>query len=314
MMYDTVGLWLSNEEIKENGYLTRIPTLLSNTKETFKQDTGEIYFTGSILGMNASVSNAGVSLSGSICKSYLNDNFKTLNRQDGPRAIEKLADCLKLPMDKANVSRIDIAQNFIVSQSPESYFAFLGDCNHYKRLTQPKSLYYKNGMRTKLFYNKIAEGKANGHVIPPIWANKHVLRYEFRFLNRLPKQLNKVRIQAFNLFEEKFYMELIDRWIQEYESIYKNNLILDSMNMEQVKKPNDFKDQLALTMIKQFGLNHIFECIEQMKAQNQFKHKEYYSRLKTEMRKLCESEFITEKSPLINELDKKIRQVKEYYR
>ena len=91
-MYDTIKFWLPNERIKESGYLQRVPTLLTNAKEIYKQDTGEVYFTGSILGMSVSIGNAGISLKGSICKSYLNDNFKTLTRQDTQRAIEQIQD------------------------------------------------------------------------------------------------------------------------------------------------------------------------------------------------------------------------------
>ena len=115
-MYDTIKFWLPNERIKESGYLQRVPTLLTNAKETYKQDTGEVYFTGSILGMIASISNAGISLKGSICKSYLKDNFKTLVRQDTQRAIEQIQDYINLPILQADVKQIDFAQNIIVSQ------------------------------------------------------------------------------------------------------------------------------------------------------------------------------------------------------
>jgi hypothetical protein len=208
--------------------LQRVPTLLTNAKETYRQDTGEIYFTGSVLGMSASISKAGISLKGSICKSYLNDNFKTLTRQDTQRAIEQLQDFTHLPILQADVKRIDFAQSFTVSQNPQSFFNFLGECHHYKRLTQPKSLYYQNGMRTKLFYNKIAEGKAKGQIIPPIWVNKHILRYELRYTSRLPYQFNKAKIQALDLYNEVFYMDMVERWLKEYESINKNNSILSS--------------------------------------------------------------------------------------
>jgi len=313
-MYDTLYLWLPNEAIKESGYLQRVPTLLTNTKETYKQDTREVYYTGSILGMSASVSDAGISLKGSICKSYLNDNFKTLTRQDTQRAIEQIQDFTHLPINQAKTSRIDFAQSFIVSQDPNFFYQFLGECNHYKRLTQPKSLYYQNGMRTKLFYNKIADGKAKGQIIPSIWANKHILRYELRYMSRLPYQFNKAQIQAKDLYNEVFYMDMVERWIKEYESINKNNSILDKMNIQNIKKPNDVFMQFALLYIKVSGINEAIEVVEQLKAQNQFKHKEYYSRLKADIKKLCKSEVLTENSSLVAELDKKVKQVKEYCR
>lgn len=313
-MYDTLNLWLPYEVIKDSRYLQRVPTLLTNTKETYKQDTGEVYFTGSILDMVTSISSAGISLKGSICKSYLPDNFHTLTRQDTQRAIEKLEDFLILPIKKADVKRLDFAQSFTVSQIPQSYFTFLGECRHYKRLTQPKSLYYQNGMRTKLFYNKIAEGKAKGQILPQVWANKHILRYELRYTSRLPQQFNTAQIQAQNLYDEGFYIGMVERWINEYETIHKNNSILDKMNTKQIETPKDFIYQMALLQIKEVGIQKTFETIEQLKAQNQFKHKEYYSRLKADIKKLYETEILIEGSNLIAELDKKVKQVKEYCR
>lgn len=313
-MYDTLKLWLPNEVIKESGYLNRIPTLLSNVKETYKQETKEVYINGDILGMRASISKSGLSLTGSICKSYLNDNFKTLTRQDAQRAIEQLEDFLNLPIKQADIKRIDFAQSFTVSQSPQNYFAFLGECNRYKRLMQPKSLYYQNSMRTKLFYNKPEEGKAKGQVIPSIWTNKYILRYELRYMSRLLYQFNKAQIQAKDLFNEGFYMDMVERWVYEYESINKNNSILDKMNTKQIETPKDFMYQLALLQIKEVGIQKTLESIEQLKAQNRFKHKEYYSRLKADVKKLCKTDILTEGSALVSELDKKVKQVKEYCR
>ena len=314
-MYDTIRTWLPSELIKDSGYLERVPTLLKNAKVISDRDTGEFLYTnGSMLGMNVNISKAGISLTGSICKSYLQDNFKTLTRQDTERAIEQLECALNLPIQEANLSRIDIAQNFAVSQHPQSFFCFLGECMHYNRLTQPTSLYYQNSKRTKLFYNKKLEGKDKGLLMPPIWQNKHILRYELRYTSRLPKQFNKCHVKVNELYNEIFYIDMIDRWVNEYESISKNNLIFNFMNTDQVKSPNDYINQLALLAINQLGTDRIFAHIEQLKASETFKHKEYYSRLKADIRRLSKTEVLTEKSPLIEELDQKVRQVKEYYR
>lgn len=312
-MYDTIHLWLPSEAIKENGYLQRIPSLLTDVKEVCKEN-GEVYFNGRVKGMSASLSHAGISLKGSICKSYLNDNFKTLTRQDTQRAIEQLEDIINLPIQEANLTRIDFAQSFITAQSPQEYYKFLGECPKYKRLTQPKSLYYQNGLRAKLFYNKIAEGKAKGQTIPSIWANKNVLRYELRYTSRLPYQFKRSQIQAKELHNEVFYIEMVERWAKEYETIEKNNSILDKMDINNIETPKDFIYQLALLQIKEMGIQRTFESIEELKSHNRFKHNEYYSRLKADIKKLCKSEVWTERSSLITELDKKVKQVKEYCR
>lgn len=313
-MYDTINLWLPNDTIKDSGYFERVPTILTNAKETYKQVTGEVYITGSVMGMNTTVSSAGISLKGSICKSYLNDNFKTLTRQDTQRAFEQLDNILGLPVLDAEVKRIDFAESFTVSREPNLFYPLLGQSLHYNRLTQPKSLYYQNSMRTKLFYNKIADSKAKRQVIPSIWANKHILRYELRYTSRLPYQFNREQIKAKDLYDESFYIEMVNRWLNEYKNINKNNLILDKMDIDKIETPKDFLYQLALLQIKDVGIDKVFESIEQLKKQNQFKHKEYYSRLKADIKNLCKSEVLTESSTLLAELDKKVIQVKKYYR
>lgn len=313
-MYDTLKIWLPAEQIKESGYFSRVPTLLDNVEERYKAEKKEVYFTGYFRGLKTSISENGISMEGSICKSYLDNNFKTLTRQDTERAFEQLQDLLHIPLISADVKRIDIAQNFIMKEPVNNYFLHLGTSQYYQRLTQPQTLYYSNKQRTKLFYNKIAEGKAKGYEIPQIWQNKNVLRYELRFLNRLLKQFNTSQIKAFNLFDEQFYIRLIDRWYNEFTNIDKNHTILDKMNTQLIKNPKDFIYQLALLQIRQNGINETLESIEQLKAKNQFKHKEYYSRLKADIKKLCKSETITEGNSLIMELDKKIKRAKEFYR
>ena len=313
-MYDTVKIWLPLEQIKESGYFNRVPTLLDNTEERNKKVKDELYFSGYCKGLKTYVSRNGIGIAGSICKSYLNDNFNTLTRQDTQNAIEQLEDLLHIHLMNADVKRIDIAQNFIVNEPVSNYFSYLGSAQYYQRFNQPQGLYYSNKQRTKLFYNKVAEGKAKGYKIPQIWQNKNVLRYELRLISRLSKQLNKSQIKVFNLFDEVFYMELINRWYNEFKSINKNQTLLEKMDIEQIKTPKDFINQLALLQIKQNGINEIMENVELLKANNNFKHKEYYSRLKTDIKKLCQSEIRTEGSPLMLELEEKIKRAKDFYR
>ena len=313
-MYDTLFLWLPAEWINESGYLDRVPTLLSNIKQTYNSTTEQIYFTGGYEGLNLSVSTSGISIKGSICKSYRKDNFKTLTRQDTERAFESLQDKMSLPILNAKVRRIDFSQSYSVSQLPESYYPLLGDCKGYQRLKQPKSLYYQNGSKTLLFYNKIEEGKSKKLTIPSIWADKHILRYELRYTKRISEQFKMDIVKASDLYQESFYMELVDRYIREYQNIYKNNQIIDSMNLTSINTPKDFIYQMALIKIKELGMEATIESVEQLKAKDQFKHKEHYSRLKADIKKLCKNDKTTLQSPLITELDKKISQVKCYCR
>ncbi len=174
-MYDTINLWLPIEKAGSFDVSKTLQSLSGITKH-IKED-GQVYASGYLNNYKVSISGQGVFLKGSLAKYFLPDNFHTLTRSDSVRAIEMMADELSLPMQKANLNRIDFAQNFLMDFEPEAYYNFLGDCQYYNRLPQSKSLYYSNGLRQKVFYNKIAEGKAKGLSLPDIWNDQNVLRY-----------------------------------------------------------------------------------------------------------------------------------------
>lgn len=311
-MYDTTNLWLSTDKV--NGLdITRTLHYLSNVIE-HSRDDGQTYYSG-VLGQNYKIicSSLGVSIKGSLAKFYLSDNFKTLTRSDTEKAIEKLADELNLPINKAKVSRLDFAANIMMDCKPEKYYDYLGDCRYYNRLVQPKSIYYTNGLRQKIFYNKIAEANSKKMIIPDVWKGQNVLRYELRFISRLPKEFNKAEVTASHLYDEKFYMDVFDRWHDEYETINKKQNI--NMNFDNISSPKDFERQLMLKAIDDIGgPERAMQIIEELRDRKVFSKPEYYSRLKKGIKSLCNSPRHTTKSDLISELDKKIAECKSYYR
>lgn len=309
-MYDTVKFWLPAQDIGELDYLKRMPALLDNLTQSTKIDSK--YFTGKVKNLNLYVSLSGISIQGSLCKYYLNDNIKSLTRQDTERAIEMLSDTLSLPIGEAKVSRIDLAQSFSVDYLPKLYYPFFGDSTRYIKLTQPDSIRYENSLRKKVFYNKVAEVKKKGGSIPEIWQGKNILRYELRFTSRLPQQFNVSKVQAKNLFDELFYIDLIDRWHKEYETI--NKLKKINLNFNKMNKPKDFFNQMALLMINKIGQDEALKLVDQLKANNCFEHKEYYSRVKADIKRLCKTYQPEQSNDLITELNSKVKQVKEYYR
>jgi len=156
-----------------------------------------------------------------LCKFYLPENFQTLTRGDTQRAIEKLSDLLHLPMQKADITRIDLAQNFIVKFETPVYYEHLGTLQLYNRLEQSRGLYYNNSKRKLVFYDKVAEYKHKNLPVPPLFQNRNVLRYEMRYYRQLLKQFNVPELRAEMLYNEAFYMAIIDRWHNEYKNINK---------------------------------------------------------------------------------------------
>lgn len=309
-MFDTTNIWLPIDKI---GSIDLSKTLqhLSDITEHKKVDS-QVYFSGKLKNYKVFISGKGVSLDGSLAKYFLPDNFHTLTRSDTARAFEMMADELYLPIQKANISRVDFAQNFLMDFEPEAYYNFLGECQYYNRQPQAKSLYYTNTLRQKLFYNKIAEGKAKGLSLPEVWNGQNVLRYEMRFISRLPKQFNQAEITASTLSNEKFYRVIFDKWLAEYEAINKLHSI--NFNLSDMNSPKDFWRQVNLMAINMIGQDKIMQEIENLRHQRAFDKPEYYSRLKKEIKELCKTPEMTASSDLVAELDKKIRVSKRYYR
>lgn len=310
-MYDSVFYWLGIEQAGTKNLLAHAENHLTNLTEHYRPD-GQVYLSGYLHNYKANISMAGISLKGSLAKYYLGDNLHTLTRADSQRAVEKLSDEVRLQLLDAKVTRFDLAQNFLMRHDPKAYYHLLGDCQHYKRIEQPESLYYNNGMRTKLFYNKIAEAKAKGVNLPEVLTGQNCLRYEMRFTKRLPNQFNRHEVTASTLYDEQFYLMAVKKWQQEYNSIQKLKEI--NLNYEIMKTPKDYFKQLQLFAVQVIGQDNVMKSIDQMRLQGIFDKPEYYSRLKKEVKQLCNTPELTTSSELIKELDNKVDQVCKHYR
>ena len=309
-MFDTLKLYLIQDSVRDIDFLAEVPVYLENITAHEKQD--QIHYSGSLKNLRIYVSERGVSIQGSLAKYYLSDNIQTLRRQDTEQAIQKLSDDLHLPIDEAQVSRVDFAHNFIMQYEPKVYYPYLGESQYFKRYIQPESLYYKNGNRTKLFYDKPAEAKSKGFKIPEVWTLKNVLRYEIRYRRRLNKQLKEPEIKAGTLYEEKFYIKLINRYVSDFKSIHKHSEIkLDTDNMS---TPKDFWDQMALMKIQEISQSGAVDLVEELRAKDVLDKPEYYSRLKKQIRDKSKKYSASDSTPLIEELESKISALKRYYR
>jgi polyhydroxyalkanoate synthesis regulator phasin len=309
-MYDTLKLYLRQDSVRDTDLMAEIPVYLEDIT-AHEDDTG-ISYSGALNNLRIHVSERGVSIKGSLAKYYLSDNLKTMRRKDTEQAMQKLSDELHLSIQDAEVFRVDFAHNFIMDYEPKVYYQYLGECQYFERFLQPKSLYYSNKSRTLLFYDKPAEAKSKGCKIPETWTGKHVLRYEIRYRRRLSNQLKVPEVRARTLYEEPFYIKLVDRYVSDYQSIHKTaEIIFDTINMN---TPKDVKDQLALIGLMAIGQNRFPELVEEWRAKDVLKKPEYYSRIKRDMRELAEKFQASDSTPMIDELDSKISKLKRYYR
>lgn len=310
-MYDSVNFWLGREQAGNISLSAFAESRLTVLTEIVRPD-GQVILAGHLQNYKVNVTETGISFKGSLAKFYFGDNIQTLTRSDSQRAIEKMQDETLLPIDQAKVTRFDIAGNLLMRHEPKAYYSYLGDCQYYKRSQLPDSIYYSNGQKVKLFYNKAAEVKKLGLILPEVTNGYNLLRYELRFMGRITKQFNRPEITVSSLTDEQFYIEAVNRWLSEYKAISKQREI--NINFETMKTPKDFFRQLQLFAVQEIGQAKLLQAIDEMKARQTFDKPEYYSRLKRELKELCNTPDQTASSDLINELDKKIGQLSQHYR
>ncbi len=307
-MYDTISCWKEFER-RDSIKLTKLDKIECSSK-TFIPETKLITYSGKLKNLRVKWNDYGVSIFGSINKFYHGNNIVGMTRQNTQRAVEELSDLLGLAMDEAKVYRIDLAQNFVMKKPLINYYICLGEAKYLTKTTYKEGLMYANSLRAIVFYDKVKEMSKKKEIIPKMFNNTNVLRYEVRFNKRLKNQFKQPQIIAKTLYDETFYISIIDKWKKYYFSINRLNKIKfqDNMIMKDVRQ---FTLYFALIGIKSVGENEVFEMIEGSKDELS---KMQYSRLKKKATDLMSHKDFTEPNDSLKELDTKIRNAVRHYR
>jgi hypothetical protein len=297
-MYDTVNFWQNKADIAGGNPFAILPYLSEITE---RQNKNGYSVTGKIQGYTANVCENGISLKGSLCKSFFEtDNIHTLQRGTVKQAIEKLNDCLHIDLSGAKVTRLDIATVIPTKRPPADYYAYLGQKSHFERLQSTKeSLYYNNHQRQMIFYDKGKEARAKKMNIPAVWENSNLFRYELRYTKRLNKQL-KTDTTASTLYNEKFYRGVLWNYYTEFKTIQK--LKNNSFMIDDIKTPKEAQAALFSYLLQKEGQNLVTDFLSELKANNTFPDRKYYTRLKADLNKMLVAKN-ENKSDLIQELE-----------
>jgi len=310
-MFDNVDLRLSFEEVPGVDLLHNVPARLTRQSKTAYED-GTVVITGYLDSIKVRVTSQAVKIQdSSLCKWYLGDNFQGLSRGDTKRAIQRLSDELSLPMDRAAVTRVDVAQNFIMRHDKAVYFDHLGSLQYFNRLQQNNGLYYSNGNNTLVFYEKVHEQTIKGQPIPEMYKQRTCLRYEQRYKHRLLQTFNLPELRAAKLYEPGFYCDLVNRWQGEYQRIKKINDI--QINYSMVNSKKKLANQALLFYVNQRGgelavINEIKEAYKRGELKKYQAHD-----LKQQVEEACKCEQFTSSSDVIMELNKKVKEAARFY-
>jgi Phage replication protein CRI len=308
-MYDSLDLVLKSEQTGGVGFLETVPQFLTNFTSEGNSNFGK-YITGYFENEKVSINDNRVKINiGSLCKFYLGDNFKTLGKGDTRKAIEKLSNSLHLPIDRATVTRIDLAQNFIMQYPDKVYYPYLGEAQYYSRLEADNGLYYNNMLRQLVFYNKGKEQRQKRQPVPELYDSRNVLRFELRYKKKLCKQFNRPEITAGLLYDETFYIDIVKKWKNEYLAIQKINSKL--MNMKPTGSKKEFIENLALFQLLEIGQPKVLNIVREWQERGEISKKQAYD-LRASVKQLSKTPIDEKGNELINELNRKVKEAARY--
>lgn len=236
-----------------------------------------------------------ITVEGSLVKFHEGNNRCSLNRETTKQAIDLLGDRLHLDVKSAHVTRIDIAANFEMSHNAKEYLPFLGYYPRHKR--DPKygtSLYYGTNGHTCLFYDKGKELQGKKGM------ESCLLRFESRWFKSLSAQLGWKNITGGTLSDPDFYRYIIRKWSKSYFDIKKRNIPIPDVPINTAKKAKDYLFSALLSSSTRSTEELRMFLIEQLDPQNR-------SRFNRMLNDLNDDFTINKMSPLMEELDSKIR-------
>jgi hypothetical protein len=216
-------------------------------------------------------------------------------------------------MNKATVTRLDIAQNFITRYPPEVYLSHLGILKYATRLQEPNGIYYSQTGGRLCFYDKNREQRNNKEPIPELYEGRNVLRYEQRYTNRIASQLKVGEITGAMLYNDAFYIALLKRWKDTYKAIQKINDI--SLNIQAMRTKQQLYKMGVLSLIEQAGGQlQMIEQINEAQKRGELSKKQAFD-LRQAVNEACKiKEGLTIPNEAIQELDKKVSEAVKFYR
>lgn len=314
-MYDSVNFWLDRVEASN---IDEVANRIQDARDNINRETGEVRTCGKLENLKATISMAGVSIKGSLAKFYFPNNTYTLNRHQVKEAIEMLSDTLSIPMQKARITRIDVSTNFIMTRPTQQYFDVLGDCRYYNRVQATgNTLYYHlRGMdckRSMCFYDKAREMQKNKESLPDVYAGTNLLRYESRWVTRLPQQLKEQQVIGESLYDTKLYHKIIKLWADNYFSIQKKKRFKQNV-MNEIKTVKDAVDYISAFAIGRLPPDELHQILEDLRVNQVFDNRIYYSRLNQYLKKITTNSKTMEADELVKELDSEVKNVLAYMR
>lgn len=241
-----------NRSIKKEGY--SITFNLKNFKLTLKYDTNgkpnRLYFNGSLP------------------KFYFNNNLGQLDWDTTKEAVKILSEELKIDLDNAILTRIDIGINIILKKPIHQYISCIVDYPRLEWLRYKNSVTFhsKKGFKKFIFYDKIKEIKSHKNnditQISLEYLKLNILRYELCLYQLSKQELKSGPFQLKNLFDDTVQKKLVFLLLEGYKGVNKLSIGLDPKEL--LEDNNGLNRYLSYHGINKIGYNRFINLINDL--------------------------------------------------
>lgn len=259
----------------------------------------------------------GLKMNGSLTKCIAGDNLKTIYKEDIILFFKSLNEEFNVNFFDSKITRLDIAGNILTKYPTKEYTDCMIDLRFHDRCEQQNGLYYLNGNRSAVFYDKIKELKRKDRVkIDTKLLDKNVLRYECRFRKNQPiSTFLKVSKAKLSDVLDNYHL-LVKHWLDQFENINKLKT-KQKFNVELLKSRADLDKFFIRCGIELLGgENKLLQIIDYGKKRGYYnKYPNMASNLKSKYKKIIlETSNLDSPPDLIKELQSKIDMFAMYAR
>lgn len=319
-MYDKIKFWLPRIAGMEQFAPLRSKIVEADRAafSTVDASTGEvkILFRGRLENLQITEFLAGVSVIGSINK-WANGGTNLFNMSLGETkdSLDELSEVCQTNLRDIHVSALEFGYNFEMKHDIGRYLRLLGDMpRRVRKSVNDETLYYTRKGRerdTLTFYNKVKEAARKKMPMPQGYEGLNLLRAELRLTNGISALLREPEVSGETLTEERFINKLINMMCEKYDSIQKQARV----NLAEIKAGGTEREYLNLYLSvlanlvgDKFTPDEFLAILRDKKV---FSNKTQYSRLKKKFSEVISNVSLTEKDPLLEELNAKFEELRD---
>jgi hypothetical protein len=245
---------------------------------------------------------------GSLAK-YLNDeNMTPLNREEVKQAIKKLENDIGLSLKNAVVSSVEFGTSIIVKEKPFEYLRLFGNTKRltrveYSKLTGIETILYTSDTGSFEFigYDKSREMLDKKQDIPPLFAKSNALRLESKMRTKrgIEARFNG-GLSAYDIFGKNVYKRFQKLFFDTYKNIEKRGRLV---YVDKSRKITPL--ELRKLQAEQYRQSHPkeFRYLIQQLIEAEKLSSINLERIRTEGYHLGNDIYVSDQSPLIEELD-----------